>query len=76
MPMDSMKVQHNLLSYVAEQRDAGNTKTKVPKVLSPINAANTHEAHRLVETSKAAIGWTSEGCALFNLQPTSLLETF
>jgi zinc-binding alcohol dehydrogenase family protein len=45
--------QHKLLSYVAEQIDAGNIKTTVSEVLSPINAANMREAHRLVETGQA-----------------------
>ncbi|WP_437435960.1 zinc-binding dehydrogenase [Phaeobacter inhibens] len=33
--------------------DAGNIQTTVSKVLSPINAANMREAHRLVETGQA-----------------------
>ena len=45
--------QHKLLSYVAAQIDAGHIKTTVSAVLSPINAANLREAHRLVETGKA-----------------------
>ena len=45
--------QHHLLSYVAGQIDAGNIKTTVSEVLSPINAANMREAHRLVETGQA-----------------------
>jgi zinc-binding alcohol dehydrogenase family protein len=45
--------QHNLLTYVAAQIDAGKIKTTVSKVLSPINAANMREAHRLVETGNA-----------------------
>ena len=45
--------QHKLLSYVADQIDAGNIKTTVSEVLSPINAANMREAHRLVETGQA-----------------------
>ncbi|WP_114961284.1 zinc-binding alcohol dehydrogenase family protein [Tritonibacter mobilis] len=45
--------QHHLLSYVACQIDAGNIKTTVSEVLSPINAANMREAHRLVETGQA-----------------------
>lgn len=44
--------QHRLLSYIADQIDAGNIKTTVSKVLSPINAANLREAHRLVETGQ------------------------
>jgi len=45
--------QHKLLSYVAEQIDAGHIKTTVSEVLSPINATNLREAHRLVETGQA-----------------------
>ncbi len=45
--------QHHLLSYVAGQIDTGNIKTTVSEVLSPINAANMREAHRLVETGQA-----------------------
>jgi zinc-binding alcohol dehydrogenase family protein len=45
--------QHNLLSYVAGEIDAGRIKTTVNQVLSPINAANMREAHRLVETGQA-----------------------
>ena len=48
-----MSEQHHLLSYVAGQIDAGNIKTTVSEVLSPINAANMREAHRLVETGQA-----------------------
>lgn len=45
--------QHHLLSYVADQIDASNIRTTVSKVLSPINAANMREAHRLVETGQS-----------------------
>ncbi|WP_417714724.1 zinc-binding alcohol dehydrogenase family protein [Pseudophaeobacter arcticus] len=45
--------QHHILSYVASEIDAGNIKTTVSEVLSPINAANMREAHRLVETGQA-----------------------
>jgi len=47
-----MVEQHNLLSYVAKEVDAGRIRTTVSEVLSPINAANMREAHRLVETGK------------------------
>ncbi|MGY8975882.1 MAG: zinc-binding dehydrogenase, partial [Alphaproteobacteria bacterium] len=43
---------HKLLSYVAKEIDAGRIRTTVSEVLSPINAANMREAHRLVETGK------------------------
>ncbi|MEH6737941.1 MAG: zinc-binding alcohol dehydrogenase family protein [Sulfitobacter sp.] len=45
--------QHKLLNYVADQIDAGRIRTTVQDVLSPINAANMREAHRLVETGAA-----------------------
>ena len=45
--------QHNLLSWVADQIDAGRIRTTLNKTLSPINAANLREAHRLVETGQA-----------------------
>lgn len=45
--------QHNLLSYVANEIDAGRIRTTVSEILSPINAANMREAHRLVETGQA-----------------------
>jgi zinc-binding alcohol dehydrogenase family protein len=45
--------QHKLLTWVAAEIDAGHIRTTVSQVLSPINAANLREAHRLVETGKA-----------------------
>lgn len=45
--------QHRLLSWVAEEIDAGRIRTTVSQVLSPIDAANLREAHRLIETGKA-----------------------
>lgn len=45
--------QHKLLSWVADEIDAGRLRTTISQVLSPINAANLREAHRLVETGKA-----------------------
>ena len=45
--------QHNLLNWVSDEIDAGRMRTTVSQVLSPINAANLREAHRLVETGKA-----------------------
>lgn len=45
--------QHNLLTHVAKEIDAGHVRTTVSEVLSPINATNMREAHRLVETGKA-----------------------
>ncbi|MBZ0216799.1 MAG: zinc-binding alcohol dehydrogenase family protein, partial [Fimbriimonadaceae bacterium] len=47
-------IEHlNLLTHVAKEIDAGHLRTTVSEVLSPINAANMREAHRLVETGAA-----------------------
>jgi len=48
-----MVEQHKLLTYVADQIEAGKIKTTVSKRMSPINATNMREAHRLVETGQA-----------------------
>jgi len=45
--------QHRLLTWVAAEIDAGRIRTTVSQVLSPIDAANLREAHRLIETGKA-----------------------
>jgi NADPH2:quinone reductase len=45
--------QHKLLSWVADEIDAGRIRTTVSQVLSPINSTNLREAHRLIETGKA-----------------------
>ncbi len=45
--------QHKLLSYVADEIDAGRIRTTLSQTLSPINASNMREAHRLIETGKA-----------------------
>ncbi|NNG02556.1 MAG: zinc-binding alcohol dehydrogenase family protein [Inquilinus sp.] len=45
--------QHELLTWVAAEIDAGRIRTTVSQVLSPINAANLREAHRLIETGRA-----------------------
>ena len=45
--------QHKLLTWVAAEIDAGRIRTTVSQVLTPINAANLREAHRLVETGNA-----------------------
>jgi len=47
--------QHEILTRVGELIDAGEIKSTVTRVLSPINAANMREAHRLIE-SGATIG--------------------
>lgn len=43
--------QHRLLTWLAEEIDAGRIRTTVNRVLSPIDAANMREAHRLIETA-------------------------
>lgn len=45
--------QHNLLSFVAKEIDAGRIRTTVSEVLRPINAANMRQAHALIESGKA-----------------------
>lgn len=45
--------QHKLLTWVASEIDSGAMRTTLDEVLSPINAANMREAHRLVETGRA-----------------------
>ena len=42
--------QHRLLTWVGQEIDEGHIRTTVNTILSPINAANLREAHRLVET--------------------------
>lgn len=45
--------QHRLLSRVAELIDAGEIRTTVQQVLTPINASNLREAHRMIEAGTA-----------------------
>ncbi len=45
--------QHKLLSWTADEIDAGRIHTTVSEVLTPINAANLREAHRLIELGTA-----------------------
>lgn len=45
--------QHNLLSYVADEIDAGRIRTTLDTVLSPINAANMQKAHAMIEKGTA-----------------------
>lgn len=45
--------QHNLLTWASGQIDEGHLRTTVSQVLSPINAENLREAHRLIETGLA-----------------------
>jgi NADPH:quinone reductase len=49
---EDMIEQHKLLSYVAEQIDAGKIRSTVASIMSPISAINMREAHRLIETGK------------------------
>ncbi len=45
--------QHRLLSFVAQEIDAGRLRTTVSEVLSPINASNMRRAHAMVEAGTA-----------------------
>ena len=45
--------QHRLLSWAADEIDAGRIRTTLAETLSPINATNLREAHRRVETGQA-----------------------
>lgn len=45
--------QHKLLTYVANEIDAGRIRTTLDTVLSPINAKNIRKAHALIETGRA-----------------------
>ena len=45
--------QNTLLDWVAQQIDEGNIKSTLTETLSPINAVNLREAHRLIETGKS-----------------------
>lgn len=45
--------QHHLLSYVADEIDAGRIRTTLDTVLSPINAANLQKAHAMIEEGTA-----------------------
>lgn len=44
--------QHELLNAVAALVEEGKIRTTLTRTLSPINAANLREAHRLVETGR------------------------
>lgn len=48
-----MVEQHKLLSFIADEIDAGRLRTTLSEILSPINAANLREAHRRIETGAA-----------------------
>ncbi len=45
--------QHRLLSWVAEEIDAGRIRTTLSEILSPINAENMRTAHWMVEAGTA-----------------------
>ena len=45
--------QHKLLSWTAAEIDARRIRTTVNQILTPINAKNLIEAHRLIETGNA-----------------------
>ncbi len=49
--------QHKLLSYVADEIDAGRIRTTVSEILTPINAENMRKAHSMIEagTTKGKI---------------------
>lgn len=55
--------QHKLLDWVARKIDAGDFRTTINKVMTPINAANMREAHRLIETGTAQGKIVLEGWA-------------
>ncbi len=45
--------QHNLLTHVAREIDAGRIRTTLSDVLTPISAENIRAAHALIETGTA-----------------------
>ena len=50
---DDMIEQHRLLSYVADEIDAGRLKTTLDTVLTPICADTIKQAHAMIETGTA-----------------------
>jgi NADPH:quinone reductase-like Zn-dependent oxidoreductase len=44
--------QHNLLSYVVNEIDAGRNRTTLSDVMTPINAENIRAAHARSETGQ------------------------
>ena len=48
-----MIAQHHLLSYVADEIDAGRLRTTLDTVLRPINAETLRKAHAMIETGTA-----------------------
>ncbi|MEE9336010.1 MAG: zinc-binding alcohol dehydrogenase family protein [Granulosicoccaceae bacterium] len=55
--------QHELLDWIADAVDAGKIRTTLTEVISPINAENLREAHRLIETGQAKGKIVLEGYA-------------
>jgi NADPH2:quinone reductase len=45
--------QHKILDRLGHMVDAGKIRTTLQKTLSPINAKNLREAHKLVESGKS-----------------------
>lgn len=50
---EDMVEQHKLLTWTAQQIDAGKIESTVSKVLRPINAENLRQAHSLIESGSA-----------------------
>ncbi|MYV16038.1 zinc-binding alcohol dehydrogenase family protein [Furfurilactobacillus milii] len=48
---EDMSSQHEILNAIANLMDQGIVKSTLTKTLSPINAANLREAHRIIETN-------------------------
>lgn len=44
--------QHHLLNFIADEVDAGNLRTTLNTVITPINAENLREAHKLIESAQ------------------------
>jgi zinc-binding alcohol dehydrogenase family protein len=53
--------QHDLLERLAQLVDSGRIRTTLTRSLSPINAANLREAHRMVESGGAVGKIVAEG---------------
>ncbi len=45
--------QHKLLSYIADEIDAGRIRSTLSEILTPINAENLRKAHALIETGRS-----------------------
>jgi len=44
--------QHHLLNFIADEVDGGNLRTTLNTVITPINAENLREAHKLIESAQ------------------------